>query len=176
MTINKLAKTFRQAIEKARDAGEFQNDTSFYHFPRGCCGDTCYLLAEYLSENEIRSYYMEMNRDGCSHAWIAIDDGNIKFPKTIPYELPNEIQPVINSYSAGKYPARGSYIKYEMNDFSNATIVDITADQFSDFNDAVYVGKMGLFQNSFEFCDAHLIEGMASDRLDGLYKKIIKYL
>ena len=50
-TLYNLATTFRQAIEKANAAGEFDNDMTFYHFPRGCCGDTCYLLAEYLSWN-----------------------------------------------------------------------------------------------------------------------------
>ena len=176
MTLYNIAAIFRQAIEKARDKGEFDNDISFYHFPRGCCGDTCYLLAEYLSEYGIRSFYMEMNRGDCSHAWIAIDDGNIKNSRTITYEFPEEIQIVIEGYSAGNFPSKGSYTKYEIDDFADATIVDITADQFPDFETPVFVGPMGPFQYSFEFRNAHLIEGMGSVRLERLYQKIKQYL
>lgn len=176
MNLYKLVAIFRQAIEKAKDAGEFDNDISFYNFPRGCCGDTCYLLARYLSEYGMRSFYMEMNRGDCSHAWIAIDDGNIKEPRTITYEFPEEIQIVIEDYSAGDFPAKGIYTKYEIDDFAYATIVDITADQFPDFEVPVFVGPMGSFQYSFEFCGAHLIEGMDSARLEILYQKIKKYL
>ena len=176
MTIYNLAATFRRAIEKARDAGEFRDDLTFHHFPRGCCGDTCYLLAEYFSEYGIRSFYMEMNRGDCSHAWIALDDGNIKAPRTITYEFPEEIQTVIDGYSAGNFPLKVSNIKYELNDFSDATIVDITADQFSDYKETVFVGQMGSFQYCFEFHNAHLIEGMDSARLDSLYHKIKQYL
>ena len=176
MTLYNLVAIFRQAIEKAKDAREFDNDISFYHFPCGCCGDTCYLLAKYLSEYGIRSFYMEMNRGDCSHAWIAIDDGKIKDPRTITYEFPEKIQIVIGGYSAGDFPAKGSYTKYEIDDFADATIVDITADQFPDFEVPVFVGLMGSFQYSFEFRDAHIIEGLGSARLERLYQKIKKYL
>ena len=55
-----------------------------------------------------------MNRGDCSHAWIAIDDGNIKEPQTITYEFPEEVQIVIEDYSAGNFSSKGSYTKYEM--------------------------------------------------------------
>lgn len=176
MTLYSLAAIFRQAIEKAKDAGEFDKDITFSHFPRGCCGDTCYLLAEYLSEYGIRSFYMEMNRGDYSHAWIAVDDGKIKDPQTITYELPEEIQIVMEGYSAGNFPSKGSYTKYEIDDFADATIVDITADQFPDFEIPVFVGPMGLFQYSFEFRNAHIVEGMGSARLERLYQRIKQYL
>ena len=45
--IKVLATSFRGAIEIAKDAGEFDNDFAFPRFPKGCCGDTSDLLAEY---------------------------------------------------------------------------------------------------------------------------------
>ena len=176
MNLYNLTVIFRQAIEKAKDAGEFDNDIAFWRFPRYCCGDTCYLLAEYLSVYGIRSIYMEMNRGDCSHAWIAIDDGKIKDPRTITYEFPDEIQIVMEGYSASNFPSKGSYTKYEIDDFADATIVDITADQFPDFEIPVFVGSMRSFQYSLEFRNAHLIEGLGSARLERLYQKIKQYL
>ena len=46
-------------------------------------------------------------------------------------------------YSASNFPSKGSYTKYEIDDFADATIVDITADQFPDFEIPVFVGSMG---------------------------------
>lgn len=80
MDIRQLASQFRNAIDIARDAGEFNEDISFYKFPRGCCGDTCHLLAQFLLESGIRTYYVcgwyidggiENNQ---SHAWLLTDN------------------------------------------------------------------------------------------------------
>lgn len=81
--INQLAKQFRNAIEKAKDAGEFDNDFSFWKFPRGCCGDTCDLLAQFLMENGIRTHYVcgvyrpTSYENIQTHAWLITDDHKI---------------------------------------------------------------------------------------------------
>lgn len=81
-TINKLVNQFRNAIDKAVDNNEFQDDT-FSEFPKGCCGDTSDLLAHYLLVNGYKSYYMNGTYYGCnneimqSHAWLMLDDGTI---------------------------------------------------------------------------------------------------
>ena len=81
--IKPLVKQFRDAIDVARDAGDFDNDFSFEKFPRRCCGDTSYLLAQFLLENSIRtSYVCGMYRgrslqNNQSHAWLLTDNCTI---------------------------------------------------------------------------------------------------
>ena len=66
--IKVLATSFRGAIEIAKDAGEFDNDFAFPRFPKGCCGDTSDLLAEYLAQQDIYTYYVCGQKGTQSHA------------------------------------------------------------------------------------------------------------
>lgn len=81
--IDMLASKFRKAIDSAISAGEFQNDFSFSHFPRGCCGDTSDLLAQFLLENDIITHYVcGTYMDGSfddkqSHAWLLTNNDTI---------------------------------------------------------------------------------------------------
>ncbi|WP_270303777.1 hypothetical protein [Terrisporobacter petrolearius] len=75
--IKRLVKQFRDAIDVARDAGNFDNDFSFYKFPRGCCGDTSDLLAQFLLENSIRTYYVFGMYKNQSHGWLLTDNRTI---------------------------------------------------------------------------------------------------
>ena len=80
--ITQLVTEFRRAIDAAKVNGEFDGDFSFSHFPRGCCGDVCDLLGQYLLVNGINSWYVCGNYYGKndffqSHAWLLIDDNLI---------------------------------------------------------------------------------------------------
>ncbi|WP_160684330.1 transglutaminase domain-containing protein [Clostridium sp. C2-6-12] len=81
--IMRLAKQFRDAIDAARKARDFDKDLSFNEFPRGCCGDTSDLLAQYLLENGIETNYVcGTYRDGSfensqTHAWLLTDNNII---------------------------------------------------------------------------------------------------
>ena len=81
--IKRLVKQFRDAIDKARDAGDFDNDFSFDKFPRGCCGDTSELLAQFLLENGIRTFYVcgmynhNSFENSQTHAWLLTDNHTI---------------------------------------------------------------------------------------------------
>ena len=81
--IIRLAVQFRDAIDAARDAGEFKGDFSFNSFPRGCCGDASDLLAQFLLENGIKTYYVcgtyrNGSFDGIqSHAWLKTENNVI---------------------------------------------------------------------------------------------------
>lgn len=74
--IYELAKAFRDAIEDAKEDGEFVKDIRFRQFPLGCCDDTCDLLAQYLLEHGIRTcQVLGAYRDGIAenntgHAWL----------------------------------------------------------------------------------------------------------
>lgn len=77
--IRKLATTFRNAIEAAKVAGEFDSEFPFSQFPHSCCGDATDLLAQYLLEHNIKSTYVcgtrydENQKDTQSHAWLLVD-------------------------------------------------------------------------------------------------------
>jgi hypothetical protein len=156
--INKLAASFRQAIEKARDEGAFSDDFSFRHFPRGCCGDASDLLAQYLMEYGIQTWYIcgthrpagetEIeNWNGIqSHAWLATAD-----PRQTDQYL----------------------------------IIDITGDQFKfdpeygRFDKPVYIGKMDWFHRLFEVeevwkCKELSTLALAAARLEELYRIIVE--
>ena len=51
--IKKHVYAFRKAIDWAKHEGKLDNDFIFCRFPCACCGDTCYLLAEYLKTKGI---------------------------------------------------------------------------------------------------------------------------
>ena len=65
---------------------------------------------------------------------------------------------------------------YNETDLSNGLIIDITADQFEDFDEPVYVGGLDYFHNSFVFVQAHDYEGLENGRLYHLYMTIKSYL
>ena len=124
----KIAESFRRAIEHAQQDPKNMKMTYFQHFPTGTCGNTCYMLAKYLSGEtklNISIYYVEgyyyINGDFYTHAWLEILDNN-------------------SSHDLSKY----SYI------------VDITGDQFKDkeifpYNDiTVYVGYANDFYQLWE--------------------------
>ena len=81
--VNRLAKQFRNAIELARDNGDFNEDFLFWRFPRGCCGDASELLANFLLENNIRTSYVcgkykpAAYENIQTHAWLITDDQKI---------------------------------------------------------------------------------------------------
>lgn len=75
--IKQLVGQFRDAIDAAREAGEFQKDYSFYNFPRGCCGDTCDLLAAFLLAHGITTYYVWGIYKGQTHAWLLTGNHTI---------------------------------------------------------------------------------------------------
>lgn len=157
----KIVKEFRAAIDTAKEEGEFDEDICFHHFPRGCCGDASDLLAQYLLDNNITSWYVcgthypkggtdEENWERVqSHAWLTTMD-----PRCT----------------------------------TNYNIIDITGDQFCHdpeygrFNSSVYIGQMDWFHRLFEFSEGDVHENhgiqylgmIASPRLYILYNTIIK--
>lgn len=78
--IKQLANDFRNAIEVTRNLGGFDSDLIFKRFPRGCCGDASDLLAQFLLENDIRTYYIcgtyraNAVENLQSHAWLLKDN------------------------------------------------------------------------------------------------------
>jgi hypothetical protein len=77
--IYEYASSFRRAIDEAKEEGEFIGDFIFCKFPTGCCGDTCYLLAEYIQRQGINIVYICGNyyEDKQSHAWLLTEDNLI---------------------------------------------------------------------------------------------------
>ena len=77
--IETLAWNFRKAIDAANKLGKFKMDIVYKNFPYGCCGDTSDLLAEYLLENGVKTFYVcgtyidEEFEKMQSHAWLCTD-------------------------------------------------------------------------------------------------------
>lgn len=174
--INDIAIRFRSAIERARDAGEFQNDISFDRFPWACCGDTSYLLAEYLRSLGIETiWYSTMRGDG-SHAWLVVKDDRVKEPTPSSFSWPEELRAVMASYGAENTDQPVDTTHYVKNDLKDGLMIDITADQFSDYDLPVYVGVMDDFHREFEFTEACDYTGLHNGRLRRLYEVILRYL
>ena len=75
-----LVCSFRNALEAASAAGEFNHDCAFWGFPNGCCGDTCDLLGQYLISHGIKTGYTSgvwsgPNYKCYTHAWLVNKDG-----------------------------------------------------------------------------------------------------
>lgn len=90
-----LVTEFRKAIIKAKEDGCFSEDVLFNRFPRACCGDTCYLLAEYLRVNGVETIYVCGEDKDQSHAWLVVNNEMINKPTKQFYEYPNEIKSVL---------------------------------------------------------------------------------
>lgn len=112
--IYKLAGQFRRAIESAHSKGLFVHDIGFDDFPTGSCGDTCYLLAEYLKGFGIESIWYSAERDKWSHAWLVVKDIRVKQPTPRFFEAPDDIRDVLNIYSGGQYNEPIDITRYEL--------------------------------------------------------------
>ncbi|MBD5534385.1 MAG: hypothetical protein HDQ99_01710 [Lachnospiraceae bacterium] len=79
-----IASDFRSAIIEAKHDGKFDFRDRMSNFPRGCCDDSCDLLAYYLY-NTYKIHTKQGNgkyRDNepyntTNHAWLITDDNTI---------------------------------------------------------------------------------------------------
>lgn len=166
---------FKAAMVQAWDAGCFSGDILFHRFPRGCCGDTCYLLAEYLQVHGIDTIYVCGNELDQSHAWLVIKDQRIKRPKAKVYKLPEDIRNILNLYGGSNSDESFNTAYYEETDLKDGLIVDITADQFGE--DPVLIEYMGKFHERFSFDFAHDYSGINDDsRLCRIYRIVMEYI
>ena len=184
--IKVLATSFRGAIEIAKDAGEFDNDFAFPRFPKGCCGDTSDLLAEYLAQHDIYTYYVCGQKGTQSHAWLVLvntvtvttdnSDADRKYKSLI--SVYNEDNDVIikNHHVAEDGETFDLYFK--------DIIIDITGDQFTNqkcflyYNIPVYVGFLDDFHKLFRVdqCSIHEPARLWDARCKSLYRAITKYI
>lgn len=175
--IKQLAIKFRKAIEIAHQKGLFTHDIALDDFPTGSCGDVSYLLAEYLKRSGIETIWYSAQRGDWSHAWLVVKDGRVHEPTPRMFSWPDELRSVVARYGV-KHPEEEVELRnYEAEDLKDGLMVDITADQFDDYDIPVYVGGMDAFHRTFEFRQAHDYDGLVGDgRLVRLYETIEKYL
>ena len=173
-SIRKMVQHFRFAIDKAKQDNLFYGDICFSRFPNGCCGDTCYLLAQYLQSKRINTVYVCGDYQGQSHAWLVIKDHRVKEPEPQFFDPPNEIRDILNVYSNNAYSAPIDVTHYTEQDIINGLIIDITADQFGYL--PVFVDYIGAFHEQFDFEFAHDFNSLGSTRLKHLYSNIMEYI
>ena len=81
--IKRLVNQFRDAIDIAKGKGEFLKDIRFRRVPSGCCDDASDLLAQFLLENDIKtynvsgSYRYDSDENTQSHEWLVADNQTI---------------------------------------------------------------------------------------------------
>lgn len=171
-----LLKIFKTAIINARDDRSFSDDITFYRFPYACCGDTSYLLAEFLREYSIDTLYVwgtASNRQ--THAWLVLKDNRVLDPTPSFYEHPDEIKQLLLSYGCDVPDGPIETTKYEETDIVNGIILDLTADQFNQQD--IYVGHINHFYKQFRFESAHIHNGFGDNiRLEKLYRIILEHI
>lgn len=150
-------------MDAAQRAGLFNDVIRFHNFPRGSCGDTCYLLAEFLLQHDIQTEYVWGSAYSQSHAWLVVADSiAVENNKT------------------------GLGVRHSLS--NDRTIIDITGDQFRskakflNYSCPVYIGEMDTFHRLFSIHDIHECRGLSDERivcdcrLRMLYEKIHEYI
>lgn len=168
-----LACMFKDAILSALEEGFFENDDKFCRFPKGCCGDTCYLLASFLKKYGVETLYVWGDYGLRSHAWLVINDNRVKKPTPRYIEIENEYAEMLRKYGE-EINGLIEDARYRVRDLTNGLVVDITADQFGE--PSVYVGKRNDFYCKHTFRSAHICDGIEDDRLYNLYRKVSLFL
>lgn len=174
--IYQYARCFRNALVTARDDGRFDKDHSFYHFPRGCCGDTSCLLAQFFLDYELKTVLYHASKSDYTHAWLVVNDDRISKPSPTSYCFPEEILQVIKDYSAEEPKAVINTTHYVKEDLAQGLLIDITGDQFANYSKPVFVGYMDAFHSGFEFDEADDFDGLHGFRLKELYKIVQEYI
>ena len=187
ITMNKLivlVSAFRNAIDQAKKSGNLDSDFLFCKFPHGCCRDTSYLLAEYLLKNDINTILYSADRDGYTHAWLVVKDQRVLEPIMHNVTVPDNINELINLYSGNAIENNTNDVnyRYEKKCFEESIIIDITGDQFDDYDESVYVGCFDRFRDGFAFLEATDFEGMCTlneecqKRMYKIYETIMQYM
>lgn len=174
--IKQLANRYRTAIEAARDNGRFATDIAFKRFPRACCGDASYLLAEYLREFGLETIWYSTSRGDLTHAWLVLKDERVNNPTPKSFSWPKELHDSLAGYGLQNTAEKVDITRYEENDLLDGLIIDITADQFNDYDNPVFVDYQDSFHQSFDFIQAHDYDGLCDGRLYSLYRTIKEYL
>lgn len=149
--IKRLVKQFRDAVDTARYAGDFAKDFSFCKFPRGCCGDTSDLLAQFLLKNGIRTYYVcGTCRNGLfeniqSHAWLLTDHHTII------------------DITGDQFKDNPDFLNYDKSVYVGLA---------DEFHKLFKVEGRDIREN----VGLDALGGMCQPRLNELYRKIIKYI
>lgn len=149
--IKRLANQFRNAVDAARDAGEFDKDFSFNNFPCGCCGDASDLLAQYLLDHGIRTYYVCGTYSNGhfeniqSHAWLVTDDQ------------------IIIDITGDQFRNNSEFLYYDKTVYVGTKNI---------FHDLFRIEDRDIHENR----GLNSLGGMCQSRLNELYNKITKYI
>lgn len=177
-TLYNLTRKFKSAMLSALHDKRFDSDVVFRDFPLGCCGDTCYLLSEYLLSKGIETIYVCGYKGIQSHAWLVLKDSNINNPTPYTFndnDLPDDIKSLLTVYAGSKPDSPNYAVNYKECDIQNGIIIDITADQFGE--QSVYVGYLDEFHKQFRFDSAHDYGSLSElPRLLKLYSLITEYI
>ena len=141
-----LAEQFRNAIDIAYENGDFEFDICFRDFPRGCCGDTCDLLGEFLLRHGVKTCYIcGCFENGQTHAWLLTDDD------------------IIVDITGDQFKDNFVFLNYN---------ISVYVGKKDKFHDLFEVAPRDVREN----VGINVSDGMCASRLRDLYRKIIKYI
>ena len=129
-----------------------------------------------LREREIETIWYSTRRGEWTHAWLVVKDARVKKPTPKSFSWPEELHEVLAGYGVQTPEKEVDITRYEEDDLHKGLIIDITADQFDDFDIPIYVGYQDSFHQSFDFAEAHDYDGLNDGRLYSLYRTIKGYL
>ncbi len=171
---------FRSAIEKAKREGRLSDNILFRCFPKRCCREASFLLAEYLKEKGINTILCFNQLGDCTHTWLVVNDNRVTLPSCTNFSWPKEIRSAVKGYGIENPDEVVDTTRYNEDNLQNGLIIDITADQFKGYNTSVYVGYLDDFHKSFDFQHADNYEelnAIADDyMLSNLYQVIEYYI
>ena len=173
--LKQLTQKFRLAIESALHENAFFDDYCFKNFPKGCCGDASCLLAEYLLQKGIETIWVSAQRDDWTHAWLLLKD-SIDIIHKEKNPLRDDYIALVSRYKSNESEDKTDILRYEEKDLYDGLIIDITSDQFDDYDVPVYVGYMDEFHQSFDFIQAWDYYELCGTRLKKIYRIIEGYI
>ena len=131
------------------------------------------MLAEFFLLHGIKTIWVSSRRSDWTHAWLAIKDDRVVTPVSQLIDLPDGIKDVFAQYGNPSSQINTELTYYKEEDLENALIVDITGDQFDDYNIPVYVGFKDSFHRTFDFIQAVDFDRLSDGRLLDLYRTIM---
>ena len=126
--IFRIASDFRSAIIEAKYDRKFDNRDRMSYFPRGCCDDSCDLLAYYLyityniHTKQGNGRYRDNNPDNTMHhAWLITDNNTI-------IDITGDQFEYCTGYAEEVYVGKGNSFYKRLEDKRSYDNYDITQD------------------------------------------------
>ena len=101
-----------------------------------------------------------------------VKDGRVQTPTPRTFSWPVELRDIVAQYGVENPEKEIDQTRYEAEDLKGGLIINITGDQFDDYDIPIYVGYLDRFHQTFDFTEASDYNGLSNYRLCDLYEKV----